>query len=387
MKKVRIAFLLASFALFALAIFLLNPSEFFTPAPVQRPGKVSPLVVTDVSGSGRVWLDDGETQALDLHQPPAGETRLKADALTSFEFIFRGTQFTALPGSVIHYVPQTQDLTLLAGEFYWKRLGGREKAEVALRQPETLVVLSESGRLLLRADAMTFWNFAGQLSLRSPRQTATLEPLQMLQTGAGSERRTSLLPAPPFISPQADQVELNTLSDAVIGFKWKAVPGARHYALRLYSSRLRENLLLARQVNGNSLALDVLPYLASRELYWDVAAVDDRNGVEAVPSVLGSIRVSGSLLVSDQLPQPPRLTIDSLSVSGNMVLIKGSTDASNQLVVNDVPIKLDGEGKFVHTLSFRTIGVKDILFRITAPSGMESVVKRQVTIFEEISEE
>ena len=34
-------------------------------------------------------------------------------------------------------------------------------------------------------------------------------------------------------------------------------------------------------------------------------------------------------------------------------------------------VKLDGDGKFIHTISYRSIGIKEIVFRAVAPSGLE----------------
>lgn len=386
MKKVRIIFLLASFVFFALALVFFNNGFFAGSSGVQL-AENAPFIITDISGSGRVWQDEDETNPLNIRSIPTGEILLKADLLTSFEFIFRGIQFTALPGSIVHYISQTQELTLQAGEFYWQRLTGRDKCEVALGQPENASLLSDAGRLTLRNGRLVVWNYSAPLTLTYARHDYSLTALQMLQIDPSGEKRVTLLPAPSSIAPEAEQIELNTLNDAIVSFKWKTVPNSGEYRLRFYSSRLRENLLLTREVSGNSLALDILPYLTARELYWDVTVVNDRNGREAVPSKLGSIRARGSLLVSDRLPLPPQITIGALSVSGNMVLIRGTTDSSNQLFINDIPVKLDTEGRFIHTLTLKTIGMKDILFRVIAPSGMETVIKRQVTIFEEISEE
>ncbi len=101
------------------------------------------------------------------------------------------------------------------------------------------------------------------------------------------------------------------------------------------------------------------------------------------PARIGVIKISSSMLKKGMTAQPPKLEVSSLSVSGNMVLIKGSTDADAQLVIEGVNIKLDNEGKFIHTISYKSIGSKSIVFRAVAPSGLATVLKKQVTIFEE----
>jgi hypothetical protein len=105
--------------------------------------------------------------------------------------------------------------------------------------------------------------------------------------------------------------------------------------------------------------------------------------IESAPAKMGVIKISSSLLKKGLLPQPPQIEVDSLSVSGNMVLIKGRTDPNAQLSVDEVVVQLDNEGKFIHTISYKSIGVKSIVFKAVAPSGLELVFRKQVTIFDE----
>ena len=139
----------------------------------------------------------------------------------------------------------------------------------------------------------------------------------------------------------------------------------------------------SKVVAGNSVMLDILPFIEYDELYWEVAAFDEARNIESIPSRIGVITISSSMLKKGMTAQPPKLEVSSLSVSGNMVLIKGSTDANAQLSIEGIAIKLDSDGKFIHTISYRSIGVKEIVFRAVAPSGLATVLKKQVTIFEE----
>ena len=72
-----------------------------------------------------------------------------------------------------------------------------------------------------------------------------------------------------------------------------------------------------------------------------------------------------------------------MTVSGNMVLIKGEADANSQLFIDSDTVKIDMDGKFIHTITFKTIGKKNIVFRLVSPSEIETVTERQVSIFEE----
>jgi hypothetical protein len=98
---------------------------------------------------------------------------------------------------------------------------------------------------------------------------------------------------------------------------------------------------------------------------------------------MGKIKIVGVILDKEKLLKPPKLEIDSFTVSGNIVLIKGEADANSQLFINDEFVKIDMDGKFIHTITFKTLGTKSIVFKLISPSEIETVFKRQVAIFEE----
>jgi len=126
-----------------------------------------------------------------------------------------------------------------------------------------------------------------------------------------------------------------------------------------------------------------LPYIEYDRLFWEVAAYDGATAIESIPARLGVVRINTSMLKKGMMAPPPQIEVSSLSVSGNMVLIKGSTDPNVQLMIEGVAIKLDNDGKFIHTISYSSIGIKEIVFRAVALSGLTTVIKKQVTIFEE----
>jgi hypothetical protein len=119
------------------------------------------------------------------------------------------------------------------------------------------------------------------------------------------------------------------------------------------------------------------------EIFWEVYPYDSQNEIEGTPSKMGKIKIVGAILDKEKLLKPPELEIGSLTVSGNMVLIKGEADANSQLFINDEFVKVDMDGKFIHTITFKTIGTKSIVFKLISPSETETVFERQVAIFEE----
>jgi len=386
MTKLRVIFLASSFLIAIIGFLWLNHPDFSLSFSSKRIIPVTTgFQITGISEKGNVWLDNDETHPVNIKTLNfVSETQLRSDAQTAWEFFFDGFLFTALPGSAIHYTPQTRELILEKGEFYWDKKLAVQKVEISLFKAGNIFRLSASGRIRLGFNSIEIWNFSGQLDFDYNGKFFQLKGLQYLNTKNGSKMPpATLFPAPPFVSPEAETIALTLANDTIIQFKWKNVQGARNYLLKLYPSAMRDNLLLSKVVAGNSIVLDIMSFIEYSELYWEVAAFDMVNQIESAPAKMGVIKISSSLLKKGLLPQPPKIEVDSLSVSGNMVLIKGRTDPNAQLSVDEVVVQLDSEGKFIHTISYKSIGIKSIVFRAVAPSGLELVFRKQVTIFDE----
>ena len=390
MKKIKITFLTISLIIVGLMILWFNQFDFV----VERshggwtPGN-SEFQVTAVSGLGNVFLDPVYTKPVDLKTMDfSNDTNLNSDEQTSFEFFYQGVVFVALPGSRIQYSPQTKELYLICGEFFWNRKIGENRVEVSFLKPENMISISNSGRIRLKGNSSEIWNYAGELDFVFNSGRQHLNPLQWIAFRDKVKTSTAkLLPPPQFISPESEMVAVAGPRAVFVPFKWKNVPGVKSYLIKLYPSPLREDVLFSNVVSSNGITVDISPFIDSGRLYWNVCAFDVDHSIESCPSAMGLIEWKGGLVKRDSVGLPPKIVIESLSVSGNVVLIRGMTDANGQLVINDVPVKVDSDGRFIHTISYRTIGAKEILLRVSTPAGLNNMVKRQVTIFEEISEE
>jgi hypothetical protein len=386
MKKLRVMFVSCSFLIAIIGFFWLNSPDFSPGVPGEIAGFAAKgFQVSGISEKGNLYFNNDETRLADVKTSVfSTETRLRSDDQTAWEFFFEGVLFTALPGSGIHYTPQTRELILENGEFYWEKKLGRQNTEIALLKAGNIFRLSVSGRIRLRDKFLEIWNYSGKVDFDYNGMPHQLQELQYLKTGGGGKfSPVNLFPPPPSISPENETISLINASDTIVQFKWKNVRGASNYLLKIYPSPLRENILASKVVAGNSIILDILPFIEYNELYWEVAAFDAARNIESLPARIGVIKISSSMLKKGMVSQPPALEVSSLSVSGNMVLIKGSTDPNAQLSIEGILIKLDSDGKFIHTISFKSIGVKGIVFKALAPSGLETVLKKQVTIFEE----
>jgi hypothetical protein len=386
MKKMRVIFMTCSLLIAIMAFFWLNNPDFSPGVPSATPGSaVEGFQVTGISEKGNLYLNNDETQLADVKTSVfSAETRLRSDDQTAWEFIFEGVMFIVLPGGGIRYTPQTRELILENGEFYWEKKLNRRSPEIFLLKTGNTFPLSASGRIRLKDKFLEIWNYSGQIDFDYNGKPYRLQARQYLKTdGSGKLAPFNLFPPPPAISPENEIISLSRINDTIIQFKWKNVRGADNYLLKIYPSPLRDNILSRKVVAGNSVMLDILPFIEHTELYWEVAAFDVARDIESLPARIGMIKINSSTLKKGMVAQPPAVEVSSLSVSGNMVLIKGSTDPIVQLTIDGIGIKLDNEGKFIHTISYSSIGVKDIVFKAIAPSGLMTVIKKQVAIFEE----
>jgi hypothetical protein len=385
MKKMRVIFIFSSLLIAVMAFFWLNKPDFSSRASSENVGTAAKgFQVTGISEKGNLYLNNDEARLADVKASAfSQETRLRSDEQTAWEFFFEGVLFTVLPGGGIHYTPQTGELILENGEFYWEKKLNRQTTEISLLKAGSIFRLSTSGRIRVKGRLLEIWNYSGQIDFDYNGKPYRLSARQYLKTGGGRLTPVGLFPPPPSISPGNETLSLLHANDTIVQFTWKNVRGAEKYLLKIYPSPLRESTLSSKVVAGNSVMLDILPFIEYSALYWEVAAFDESRGIESLPSRIGVIRISSSMLKKGMMAQPPKIEVSSLSVSGNMVLIKGGTDPAVQLTIEGMNIKLDSDGKFIHTISYNSIGIKSIVFRAVTSSGLSTVLKKQVTIFEE----
>ncbi len=404
MNKIKIGFFILFFLILLGTLFLLNTFQ----SPVRsKLEKVPEFQVTRISKNGTVYKNSAMTdpfQIKNLKHPE--EVFLKADAQTAFEFIYSETFFSVLPGSSMFHQTKTKEL-FLNGDFFWNKATKGKKVVIYLSTAEEIIslskpdktkiapdsqpsiqkmlLLSDSGRVKNSVSTLEIWNYSGELILNLGDDPYPLRPNQMLIMEKRNNRISfhDTLPPPEYISPEEKTIHLNLIGDSIIKFGWKNVKGTTQYQLRLYTSKLRENVIFDKSVAANRKSLDILKFENENEIYWEVYPYDSQNNIEGSPSRMGKIKIVGVILDKEKLLKPPKLEISSFTVSGNIVLIKGEADANSQLFINDEFVKIDMDGKFIHTITFKTLGTKSIVFKLISPSEIETVFKRQVAIFEE----
>ncbi|HDP94372.1 MAG TPA: hypothetical protein ENN40_03320 [Candidatus Aminicenantes bacterium] len=383
MRTIRIGFVVAVLVLAAGALLWLNQTG--ETKAVDLPG-FSHFQLTRIAPQrGKVYFDKEMTREADLSTLDWPQNfELFADPQTAFEFLCSGAMFVALPGSSIRVGFPYNRLLLRNGDFNWALSSGDDRVEVGAGDKPLSLLLPLRGRLKVSLDEIVLWAYSGEGSLKVDGETISVpEHARFTRFRGTRSRMDDLLPPPQNYKPRRAVIPLREPNDSVVRFTWQRVDGADGYVFRIFPSMLREGILMERFIPGNQLNVELMVFQEYDDFFWDVSAISQQNKMEGVPTPTGHVRLEGSLLGRKSVTRPPQLTITSLTVGGNIVLIKGEAESSSQLFINSAPVKIDMDGKFIHTMTYRTIGLKTIEFRLVSPSETETVVTRQVTIFEE----
>lgn len=392
MSKIRLLFFILVFVITAAGLLIFRNFEAPVNPEIQR---ISDFKVVEISGNGKIYQSkrpirgDNVTSldALDIKRMIfEEEIYLKSDRHTAFQFYCSGTSFSVLPGSSLYFHPKTRELYVYSGELYWQKMVKKKALDISLREPQNKMKLSDSGRIKIDDTGTWVWNFKGNLQVTFGGESFGIPAQKMFQALVTRRPRppevVDLLAAPQNPDPLDRRIDLVAPADSVVRFNWSVVPGVPVYIFRLYSSRLKENVLSEKHLSTNRVNVDLLLF-EEREFFWEVFPLDTSNQREGVPSRLGYIKLQGSLLAKKNIQEPPSLDIKSIQVTGNMVLIEGTAERNSQLYINDQQVNVDTEGGFIFTLTFKTMGPKRIFFRLQSPLGLETTTERFVTIHTE----
>ena len=356
--------------------------------------KIDDFQITEISGNGNIYYASNYIQNLSDGQPfllktlnYSGEIFIKSDFQTSFAFSVFGTYFTALPDSHIYYEPKTKEFYLLGGEFYWEKEASVSKAEIFIkdmrRASQQTINLSTQGRLRYRDNIVEIWNFDGKLTFLADENQEIVEKNRLLMYRRGRKaRKLNILPAPGVISPENTTLSLAKMGDSVVKFNWKHSMNAKEYIFKLYTSSLRESVLHKDYLTTNRISLDLLRF-DNRHFYWEIFPYDSIREIEGSPSKMGYIKLLGSLLDRENVLKPPKLNIKSITPSGNVVVIKGEADIKSKLYINEIPKQIDQDGTFIHTITYKSVGSKTIVFRLVSPFEVETRIEKKITIYDE----
>lgn len=184
MKKIRVIFILCSLFIAVLAFFWLTKPDFSIQTKAgQEDFSANGFHLTGISEKGNLFVNNNEALRADVKTTDfSREIRLRSDDLTAWEFFFEGVLFTVLPGGSIQYTPQTRELILENGEFYWQKQLHRQNIDISLFQAGNILRLSDSGRMRLKNKSLEIWNYSGQIDFDYTGKAHRLQSMQFFKT-------------------------------------------------------------------------------------------------------------------------------------------------------------------------------------------------------------
>ncbi|MEN8223187.1 MAG: hypothetical protein ABFR36_08000 [Acidobacteriota bacterium] len=381
MGKIKIIF---SVAATLIAILFIATSLNFKEKLEPGSDKAPVFQVTGISENSKLFQDLSLDTPLTVSDVSFRKNlRVKTDSQTSFKLLYKGTLLNVLPNSYIYYHLRREALSIISGEIYWEK-SGKVPVRIYTKEDENPLTISISGRLRKSPEGdIAIWSFKGGSVLQSGTDFLKVPDGNCLVINSSKKQQLYSIPkATTYISPEKKDVNVKKFTDFLVKIDWKIVPGVSEFNVKLYPSRLRESLLLEKVVSSNRTGIDLEEFEQNREFYWEVLPLNEEK-IEGEPSRMGQIRIFGVLMNEERDNRPPELAITSMTVNGNMVLMRGNADLNSDLFVDDIPVKIDSNGVFIYTKRYKTLGLKQITFRIVSPSGVELIETKQVTIFEE----
>ena len=242
------------------------------------------------------------------------------------------------------------------------------------------------GRVVLAsADRVWIWNHGGVCTWTGrDGQTQTVPPRTLLRwKGEVLQPGLEMLEAPVDLDPSDLERLIRQPQDQVLHLSWGRVAGAQAYLLRFYDSLLMTQPVHQVWVDTNRWAGTVAVLPGPGTFFWQVVAGREQGDENGVPSLPARLNVSGLTADSAEVSEKPHLEIRSVNVGGNVVIIRGKGDPAARLTVNGQVVVMGGNGDFVHTISFQGAGVRTLEFRLVSPRQTETVVTREVVLFDE----
>ncbi len=382
MGKTKIIF---SVLTIVITLFLVRTAIKFNEKTIPEKFTVPVIQVTGISKGSNLFQDLSlETPLTVSDTLSTKDLRVKTDSQTAFELFYKECFLNILPDSYIYYNSRRKSLSLISGELYWEK-AGNSPVKINIGEDETFLSISSSGRVRKSSDgSLAVWSYKGGSKLSIPEEDLIDIPSGQYFV-VDSRKAGTFLPIPKattYISPEKKDVHIKKIMDFLVKIDWKFVQGATEYKVKLYPSPLRENILLEKIVASNRTGIDLEEFEQTREFYWEILPLS-KDRIEGEPSTMGEIDLFGVLIREEKDRRSPELAITSMTVNGNMVLIRGDADINSELYIDEVPVKIDSNGIFIYTKRYKTLGLKQIVFKIISPSGVELVQTKQVRIYEE----
>jgi hypothetical protein len=229
----------------------------------------------------------------------------------------------------------------------------------------------ESGIKVFRGEATTETNSGQRVALKS-NEGVTVD-------AAGKPGPKVVLPPVPQLLAPSHQAELVYVDPSISTtlLAWKGVPSAATYHVMVdYSMSFARPLVEEGHWKFSSLELRGLEV---GKYYWKVAAVD-ASGVEGNFAELARFSITKPAPGSEGTAALPILVLDVVEPSGNILHVKGRTEAGASLTVNGQRVDVQTDGSFNEWITLDTPGKQTVVVRATGIGGGVSEQKRPIVV-------
>jgi hypothetical protein len=241
----------------------------------------------------------------------------------------------------------------------------------AERETAGSIQVAESG-----ATGVRIFRGRGEAQTRGGQRIA-LDSNQGVNVDAGGAAGATLnLPTVPSLTAPPNQTEVAypDLAQGVTLLVWNAVPGATGYRVMVdFSPGFARPLYDRQGVRSTQLELRALD---AGSYYWKVAALD-AAGAEGGFSDLWRFTLTKAPQSS---APPPPLVLDSAELKGNILHVRGRTEAGSRVTLDDERLEVQPDGSFNEFLTFAGGPGATVVVRATSPRGGTAEQRRRVTV-------
>lgn len=297
-----------------------------------------------------------------------------------------GTVFAVRPDSLITIEESTQNpisrqqrnaLSIQSGEANFQTASRGVPGSTTISTPtvRTTAERDTAGNIQVAnsgATGVRIFRGAGQAQTRSGQKIALVTNEGVKVDAGGAAGQKVALPTVPQLTAPSNLAEIAypDLSQGITLLLWGAVEGSSGYRVMVDFTSTFARPLYDRQ--GHRPTQMELRGLEAGSYYWKVAAID-ASGVE------GSFSAPWRFTLSKApAGEPPPLSVESLELKGNVLHVRGRTEAGATLLLNGERLEVLPDGSFNEFLTFAD-GAAGVLLRSTGTKGGVAELRRRVT--------